>query len=73
MPVRKGAAARFLGEEIANLELHVEHLQKTIDGQRKRSQQDEVTIEKQKATIKKLKTELKATKAMKAMKSMKPK
>ena len=73
MPVRKGAAARFLGEEIDKLAFQARFLHTLIAKQRKQSQQDETTIEKQKATIKKLKAELKASKAMKAMKSTKAK
>ena len=73
MPVRRGAAARFLGEEIEKLVFQVRFLHASIAKQRKQSQQDETTIEKQKATIKKLKAELKALKTMKAMNSMKAK
>ena len=70
MPVRRGAAARFLGEEIEKLVFQVRFLHKSIAKQRKQSQQDETTIEKQKATIKKLKAELKAMKAMPSRKPM---
>ena len=65
MPVRKGAPARFLGEEIEKLVFQVRFLHKSIAKQRKQSQQDETTIEKQKATIKELKAELKEAKKAK--------
>ena len=59
--------------QVQNLIFHVDFLQKANGQQRQQIWKHETTIAKQKATIQKLKAELKAKKAMKATKSMKAK
>ena len=73
MPTRKGEAARFLGEEIANLERTVDFLQGELRKQCEQNRQRQKTIERQKATIDKLKKQLKARQALTTAKSMKTK
>ena len=80
MPMRKGEAASFLGEEMAKLELMIEFLQGELRKQCKQKmvtmdklKRQQKTSERQKATIDKLKKQLKAYKAIPAAKSMKAK